>query len=129
MLRILLVDDNDLNLDMLSRRLERKGYEVIPVSTGRTALVAVQELHPDLILLDMSLPDLNGWEVAQQLKRAQATSAIPILALTAYSTETDRRRALDAGCDDYDTKPVDFTRLLAKMAALSATSAQPKLSS
>ena len=115
MAKILLVEDNELNRDMLSRRLIRRGFDVaIAVDGGQGADMAVSE-SPDLILLDMSLPVMNGWEVAQKLKADSATRSIPIIALTAHAMGGDREKALDAGCDEYETKPVEFKRLLDKM--------------
>jgi two-component system cell cycle response regulator DivK len=115
MAKILLVEDNELNRDMLSRRLIRRGFDVvIAVDGGQGADMAVSE-SPDLILLDMSLPVMNGWEVAQKLKADSATRNIPIIALTAHAMGGDREKALDAGCDEYETKPVEFKRLLDKM--------------
>ena len=118
MRRILLVDDNEMNLDMLSRRLERRGFNVVSAADGNQALKQAYETKPDLILLDMSLPEISGIEVAEELRKSVETAQIPIIALTAYATEADRRRALDAGCDDYETKPVDLPRLLVKIDTL-----------
>ena len=115
--RILLVEDNEMNRDMLSRRLERKGYEVIVAADGKTGLELARALSPDLILMDMSLPGVDGWEAMRILKAAPETRQLPIIALTAHAMPADRERALEAGCDDYDTKPVEFQRLLAKMDA------------
>ena len=115
MAKILLVEDNELNRDMLSRRLIRRGFDVvIAVDGGQGADMAVSE-SPDLILLDMSLPVMSGWDVAQKLKADSATRNIPIIALTAHAMGGDREKALDAGCDEYETKPVEFKRLLEKM--------------
>ena len=115
MAKILLVEDNELNRDMLSRRLIRRGFDVvIAVDGGQGADMAVSE-SPDLILLDMSLPVMNGWEVAQRLKADSATRNIPIIALTAHAMGGDREKALDAGCNEYETKPVEFKRLLEKI--------------
>jgi two-component system cell cycle response regulator DivK len=115
MAKILLVEDNELNRDMLSRRLIRRGFDVaIAVDGGQGADMAVSE-SPDLILLDMSLPVMNGWDVAQKLKADSATRNIPIIALTAHAMGGDREKALDAGCNEYETKPVEFKRLLDKM--------------
>lgn len=116
---ILLVDDNEMNLDMLSRRLERRGFNVVSATDGRQALTKAYEVRPDLILLDMSLPEISGIEVAKVLRKNAETAETPIIALTAYATDVDRRRALEAGCDDYDTKPVDLARLLVKIEMLS----------
>lgn len=123
MARILLVEDNELNRDMLSRRLQRRGYDVDLAVDGQDGLRAVTEAPPDLILLDMSLPTLDGWEVARRLKAAPATQSIPIIALTAHAMAGDREQALAAGCDDYDTKPIELPRLLEKMDALLARTA------
>jgi len=115
MAKILLVEDNEMNRDMLSRRLIRRGFDVvIAVDGGQGAHMAVSE-SPDLILLDMSLPVMNGWDVAQKLKADSGTSSIPIIALTAHAMGGDREKALEAGCDEYETKPVEFKRLLEKM--------------
>ncbi|NIQ01058.1 MAG: response regulator [Nitrospinaceae bacterium] len=118
MFKILLVEDNEMNRDMLCRRLQRKGFEVLTAQDGREGLSAAQTEAPDLILLDMSLPGLDGWEMARTLKATSATQAIPILGLSAHAMVSDRTRALEAGCDDYDIKPVDFLRLLEKMQTL-----------
>jgi CheY-like chemotaxis protein len=115
MSRILIVEDNEMNRDMLSRRLERKGYEVIMAMDGRRGLAAARSEAPDLILMDMSLPEIDGWEVARQLKSDTTTRSIPVIALTAHAMTSDRQKALEAGCDDYDTKPVEFQRLLTKI--------------
>ena len=115
---ILLVEDNELNRDMLTRRLERKGYQVTVALDGNEALEKARTLAPDLILMDMSLPALDGWEATRRLKQTPATSAIPVIALTAHAMAGDRERALAAGCDDYDVKPVEFTGLLAKIEGL-----------
>ena len=116
--RILLVEDNDLNRDMLSRRLERRGYEVIMAVDGQDGLKKAAEMLPNLILLDLSLPEMDGWEVLQRLKSDPGLKHIPVVALTAHALVTDRNRALEAGFDDYDIKPVDLPRLLAKMETL-----------
>jgi CheY-like chemotaxis protein len=118
--KILLVEDNEMNRDMLSRRLIRKGYEVIMATDGQQAVEAAGAEGPDLILMDMSLPIIDGWEATRQIKAAPATSAIPVIALTAHAMSDDREKALKAGCDDYDTKPVDLPRLLDKIVALLA---------
>jgi CheY-like chemotaxis protein len=113
--KILLVEDNEMNRDMLSRRLEKRGYTlVIAVDGGQGVALAKSEL-PDLILMDMSLPVLDGWEATQQVKADPATKGIPVIALTAHAMESDRQKALDAGCDDFDTKPVELARLLTKI--------------
>lgn len=116
--KILLVEDNEMNRDMLSRRLERKGYDVVIAVDGREGLDMAREHSPDLILMDMSLPVLDGWEATRQLKAAPATKEIPVIALTAHAMSGDRDKALEAGCDDYDTKPVELPRLLEKMSTL-----------
>ena len=118
MAKILLVEDNEMNRDMLSRRLQRRGHEVVCAVDGAEGLALAQREIPALILMDMSLPALDGWEATRQLKADTATSAIPIIALTAHAMSDDRERALEAGCDDYDTKPVEFPRLVAKIDAL-----------
>ena len=115
MSRILIVEDNEMNRDMLSRRLERRGYEVILAMDGRRGLAVARSESPDLILMDMSLPEIDGWEVARRLKSDDTTRSIPVIALTAHAMTSDRQRALEAGCDDYDTKPVEFARLLTKI--------------
>jgi two-component system, cell cycle response regulator DivK len=116
--RILLVEDNEMNRDMLSRRLERRGYAVSVAEDGIQGLKMAKELLPDLMLLDMSLPEMDGWEVASRLKSEQGTQHIPIIALTAHAMTSDRDRAFAAGCNDYDTKPIEFQRLLDKMGKL-----------
>ena len=116
--KILLVEDNEMNRDMLARRLERRGYEVIIAVDGRQGVHLAQAELPNLILMDMSLPELDGWEATRQIKATPATQTIPIIALTAHAMSGDREKALDAGCDDYDTKPVEFPRLLGKIEAL-----------
>jgi two-component system, cell cycle response regulator DivK len=118
MAKILLVEDNEMNRDMLSRRLERKGHEVIIAVNGREGVEKGRSEMPQLILMDMSLPELDGWEATRQLKADDATRAIPVIALTAHAMAGDREKALEAGCDDYDIKPVDFKRLLGKIEAL-----------
>jgi CheY-like chemotaxis protein len=114
---ILLVEDNELNRDMLSRRLVRRGYAVISAPDGAQGL-AMARSAPDLILMDIGLPDIDGWQVTQLLKTDPQTRAIPIIALTAHALLTDRERAREVGCDDYDTKPVEFGRLTQKIEAL-----------
>lgn len=118
--RILLVEDNDLNRDMLSRRLARRGYAVDVAVDGRQAVDLACEDPPDLILMDMSLPVLDGWSATRELRTDDRTRAIPVIALTAHAMADDRSKALDAGCDDFDTKPVEFARLLLKIEALLA---------
>lgn len=124
MTRILLVEDNEMNRDMLSRRLQRRGYEIVLAVDGIDGLQAASASAPDLILLDMSLPLLDGWEVARRLKAAPETAPIPIIALTAHAMAGDREQALAAGCDDYDTKPIEFPRLLEKISTLLTPEAQ-----
>jgi two-component system, cell cycle response regulator DivK len=116
--RILLVEDNEMNRDMLSRRLSRRGFAVSIAVDGQDGLDQVRSEPPDLVLLDMDLPVVDGWEVARRLKAAPETATIPIIALTAHAMVGDRDRALAAGCDDYDVKPVEFPRLLEKIDAL-----------
>jgi two-component system cell cycle response regulator DivK len=113
--RILLVEDNEMNRDMLSRRLQRKGYSVLIAHDGEQGLAKACSEIPDLILMDISLPFIDGYEVTRRLKANPRTRHIPVIALTAHALLTDRDRALNAGCDDYDTKPVDFTRLTEKI--------------
>ena len=117
MTRILLVEDNEMNRDMLSRRLMKKGFDVVIAVDGQEGLNMTHSERPDLILLDMSLPVMDGWTVAASLKGNSTTVSIPIIALTAHAMAGDREKALDAGCDDYDTKPVEFKRLLGKINA------------
>ncbi|HEY7352260.1 MAG TPA: response regulator [Terriglobales bacterium] len=115
MLRILLVEDNEMNRDMLSRRLQRRGYSILMAHDGEQGLAMACSEIPDLILMDISLPFIDGCEVTRRLKANPRTSHIPVIALTAHALLTDRDRAMDAGCDDYDTKPVDFARLTEKI--------------
>src|SRR5262245_15892 len=117
-MKILLVEDNEMNRDMLSRRLERRGYQVIMAVDGQQGVALALSEAPALILMDMSLPVLDGWEATRQLKATAPTQAIPIIALTAHAMSGDREKALAAGCDDYDTKPIELARLLAKIEAL-----------
>jgi CheY-like chemotaxis protein len=118
MAKILLVEDNEMNRDMLSRRLIRKGYTVVIAEDGQQGVTMARTEAPELILLDMSLPVMDGWEAARVLKGAADTKAIPVIALTAHAMSGDREKAIEAGCDDYDTKPVEFARLLQKIEAL-----------
>ena len=113
--KLLLVEDNIMNSEMLSRRLVRRGYEVVIAMDGAEGINMAQLENPDLVLMDMSMPVLDGWEASRRLKAAPETSSIPILALTAHAMSDDRDKALKAGCDDYDTKPIDFSRLLGKI--------------
>lgn len=117
-MRILLVEDNEMNRDMLSRRLMRSGYDVLLAPDGQAGIDMAQKERPDLILMDMSLPVIDGWEAAWRLKANATTRHIPIIALTAHAMPGDHKKAIDAGCDDYDTKPVDYPRLLDKIAKL-----------
>ena len=118
MAKILLVEDNEMNRDMLSRRLERRGYEVIVAVDGEEGVARAKTDAPDVVLMDLSLPGIDGWEATRQLKAADETRAIPVLALTAHAMAGDREKALAAGCDDFDTKPVDLPRLVGKIDAL-----------
>jgi CheY-like chemotaxis protein len=118
MAKILLVEDNEMNRDMLSRRLVRKGYEVVCAVDGLEAVEMAGSEAPDLILMDMRLPELDGWEATRRIKAAPETQSISVIALTAHAMAGDREQAMDAGCDDYDIKPVDLKRLLGKMQAL-----------
>ena len=118
MARILLVEDNEANRDMLCRRLQRRGFEVVMAGDGDEGLEKARSLAPDLVLLDLGLPMLDGWTVARVLKAEVATSSIPVIALTAHAMTGDRERALAAGCDEFATKPVDFEALLAAMGTL-----------
>jgi two-component system cell cycle response regulator DivK len=118
MAKILLVEDNEMNRDMLSRRLQRRGHEVVCAVDGAEGVELARTETPGLILMDMSLPGIDGWEASRQLKADPQTSTIPIIALTAHAMSNDRERALEAGCDDYDTKPVELPRLLGKIDAL-----------
>jgi two-component system, cell cycle response regulator DivK len=118
MTKILVVEDNEMNRDMLSRRLVRKKYEVLVAVDGRESVEMARSATPDLILMDMSLPVMDGWEATRQLKASPETQVIPIIALTAHAMSGDREKAMEAGCDDYDTKPVELPRLLGKIEAL-----------
>jgi two-component system cell cycle response regulator DivK len=113
--KILIVEDNELSRDMLSRRLRRKGYEVLVATDGQEGIAMAQRELPDLVLMDLSLPDLDGWEATRRLKKDAKTQHIPVIALTAHAMSGDREKAIDAGCDEYDTKPIDLRRLLSKM--------------
>jgi two-component system, cell cycle response regulator DivK len=113
--KILLVEDNDLNRDMLSRRLKRRGYEVTLAVDGEEGVAMAASEMPDLVLMDMSLPKIDGWEATRRIKGNPATASIPVIALTAHAMSGDREQALEAGCDDYDTKPVELPRLLEKI--------------
>lgn len=118
MAKILLVEDNELNRDMLSRRLTRRGYEVVIAVDGQEGVDKAHSESPALILMDMSLPKIDGWEATRQLKGDDSTKSIPIIALTAHAMRGDREKALESGCDDYDTKPVDLPRLIEKIEKL-----------
>jgi two-component system cell cycle response regulator DivK len=124
MKRILIVEDNELNRDVLSRRLRRQGYEVLIATAGLDGLRLAYDARPDLILMDLGMPDIDGWECTKRLKAEVVTSAIPIIALTAHAMLGDRQKALDAGCDDFDTKPIDFSGLLEKMNVLLSSSVE-----
>jgi two-component system, cell cycle response regulator DivK len=123
MARILLVEDNEMNRDMLSRRLVRNGHEVSIAIDGQQGVDMAILLRPDLILMDMSLPVIDGWEATRQIRANDVARKIPVIALTAHAMAGDREKAMEAGCDDYDTKPVEMERLLGKIAALLATKA------
>jgi CheY-like chemotaxis protein len=118
MTKILLVEDNEDNRDMLARRLQRRGYEVVMAPDGRQGVEMARAESPDIILMDMNLPVLDGWDATRTLKDAPDTKSIPVIALTAHAMRGDQQKALDAGCDDYDTKPIEFTRLLTKIEGL-----------
>lgn len=113
--KVLLVEDNEMNRDMLSRRLQRKGFEVVMALDGAEGVAMAQSENPDLILMDMSLPVLSGWDATRSLKSDPSTRAIPVIALTAHAMESDRQKAKEAGCDDYDTKPINLPVLLKKI--------------
>jgi two-component system cell cycle response regulator DivK len=121
--RLLYVEDNEMNRDMLSRRLQRRGFEVLIAGDGEQGVTLAAAEKPDLILMDMSLPVLNGWDATRRIKAAPDTRRIPIIGLTAHAMATDRDRCLEAGCDDYDTKPVELGRLLEKIERLLGTGA------
>ena len=118
MTRILIVEDDEMNRDMLSKRLSRRGYEILVALDGREGIEKTRTEHPDLVLMDLSLPEVDGWEATRQLKADAETRDIPIIALTAHAMEGDREKSVAAGCDDYDSKPVDLPRLLQKMETL-----------
>lgn len=120
MSKILLVEDNEDNRDMLARRLQRKGYAVVIAVDGQQGVDLAASEHPDLVLMDMSLPVLDGWEATRLIKAAPETSSLPVIALTAHAMSGDREKAIAAGCDDYDIKPIEMDRLLAKIEALLA---------
>jgi CheY-like chemotaxis protein len=118
MTRILLVEDNEMNRDMLSRRLARRGFEVIIAVDGAEGVAMTASEQPDLVLMDMSLPVIDGWEAVRRIRQDPATASTRVIALTAHAMDGDREKAIAAGCDDYDVKPVELSRLLEKMAAL-----------
>jgi two-component system, cell cycle response regulator DivK len=120
MARILLVEDNEMNRDMLSRRLVRRGHQITTALDGPAGIAFATETRPDLILMDVSLPGMDGWEVTKVLRAQPETASIPIIALTAHAMESDRERSLEVGCNDFDTKPVDLARLLVKIDAILA---------
>ena len=120
-MKVLLVEDNEMNRDMLSRRLKKRGFDVVMAIDGQQGVDLANAETPDIILLDMSLPVMDGWTAARQLKSDASTKDVPIIALTAHAMSGDREKAMEAGCDDYDTKPVDFKRLLEKINALVGT--------
>jgi CheY-like chemotaxis protein len=125
MFKILLVEDNEMNRDMLGRRLHRRGYEVIIAIDGAEGVAKAQTDAPDLILMDMSLPVLDGWEATRRLKAAPETRAIPVIALTAHAMAGDREKVMEAGADDYDSKPIEIDRLLGKIQSLLSKGAPP----
>ena len=125
MTKILLVEDNEMNRDMLSRRLQKQGYEVVMAVDGEDGVAKAQSEAPALILMDMSLPGIDGWEATRRLKTAPQTQMIPVIALTAHAMTNDREKALAAGCDDFDTKPVELARLLSKIQALLGAGTTP----
>lgn len=118
MSRLLYVEDNEMNRDMLSRRLERRGYEVLLATDGQEGVAMATADRPDLILMDMSLPVVDGWEATRRLKASPETQTIPVIGLTAHAMATDRQKCLEAGCDDYDTKPVELEQLIKKIEQL-----------
>ncbi len=123
--KILLVEDNEMNRDMLSRRLQKRGYEIVMAFDGAQGVQAAQTTAPDLILMDMSLPLIDGWEATRRIKANPATRHIPIIALTAHAMSDDRAKAMEAGCDEYDTKPIDLERLLPKIQSLLNQTVEP----
>jgi two-component system cell cycle response regulator DivK len=125
MAKILIVEDNEMNRDMLSRRLIRRGYEVVMAIDGEQGITTAKAEGPDLILMDMSLPVIDGWEATRRLKAEPQTRGIPVIGLTAHAMAGDREKVIDAGCDDYDTKPVELPRLLQKIEALLPADKKP----
>ncbi len=128
MTTILIVEDNEMNRDMLSRRLARKGYEVLIAVDGETGIDVARACAPDIVLMDMSLPVMDGWEATRRMKADEVLKHIPVIALTAHAMANDRDKALEAGCDDYDTKPIELPRLLAKIDALLFTRSVERVS-
>jgi two-component system, cell cycle response regulator DivK len=126
MAKILIVEDNEMNRDMLSRRLIRRGYEIVMAVDGEQGLAAAKTEGPDLILMDMSLPVIDGWEATRRLKAEPQTRGIPVIGLTAHAMAGDREKVIEAGCDDYDTKPVELSRLLQKIEALLARAGEQR---
>ena len=124
-MKILLVEDNEMNRDMLSRRLLRRGYEIVFATDGQQAIDKARSERPALVLMDMGLPVVDGWEATRRIKSDPATADIPVIALTAHAMAADRDKALDAGCDDFDTKPVDIVRLVGKIEALARAGSDP----
>ena len=121
MTKVLLVEDNEMNRDMLTRRLERKGFEVVIAVDGQAGIDIASSATPDIILMDLSLPVIDGWEATRKIKADPATQSIPVIALTAHAMAGDEQKALEAGCDDYDTKPIELPRLLEKIENLLAS--------
>ncbi|HLN36222.1 MAG TPA: response regulator [Xanthobacteraceae bacterium] len=119
--KVLLVEDNEMNRDMLSRRLVRRGYEVVFAVDGQQGVDLAKSARPDIILMDMSLPVIDGWEATRRVKADDATKSVPVIGLTAHAMSGDREKAMEAGCDDYDTKPVELDRLIGKMERLLGT--------
>jgi CheY-like chemotaxis protein len=118
MTKVLLVEDNEMNRDMLSRRLTRRGFEVVFAMDGKQGVALAQSEKPDVILMDMSLPVMDGWEATRRVKADAATRSVPVIGLTAHAMDGDREKAIEAGCDDYDTKPVELDRLIGKIERL-----------
>jgi two-component system, cell cycle response regulator DivK len=127
MAKLLLVEDNEMNRDMLSRRLIRRGYEVAIAVDGDQGVTMAQSEKPDLVLMDMSLPVIDGWEATRRIKSSEETRHLPVIGLTAHAMAGDREKALEAGCDDYDTKPIELERLIGKIEALLPSGAKPSL--
>jgi CheY-like chemotaxis protein len=123
--KILLVEDNEMNRDMLSRRLERRGYEVVMAVDGADGVAKAKSERPDLVLMDMSLPVIDGWEATRRIRQDPETANVPVIALTAHAMDGDRERAMEAGCNDYDVKPIELPRLLEKIAALGVVPSSP----